>query len=319
MLNIHFTVDVEIWCDGWQDIDAKFPQAFKRYVYGKTKQGDFGLPFKLKVLNDYGLKGVFFVEPLFSGRFGMEPLKEIVSLINAANQSIELHLHTEWVDEAKQPILSTVTQKRQFLRYFTQEEQTKLIGLGKHWLNGAGVDEIKAFRAGSFGFNVDTFSALSANQIFVDSSYNASLRGVESNFMPGETITEAMQYEDVYEVPLTVFYDRPGHLRHTQLCACSFKEMEGLLWQALEEGWQNFTILSHNFELLNQSMDRPDHVVIKRFKQLCEFLDKNRDCFRMRDFSNFEGLGMQNQPQPLTSPIWKTGLRMLEQLRSKYA
>ena len=59
MLNVYFTVDVEIWCDGWKDIDTKFPQAFKSYIYGQTKQGDFGLPYQLKVLNDYGLNGVF--------------------------------------------------------------------------------------------------------------------------------------------------------------------------------------------------------------------------------------------------------------------
>lgn len=319
MLDIHFTVDVEIWCGGWQNIDAKFPHAFKRYVYGQTSQGDYGLPYKLRVLNDYGLQGVFFVEPMFSSRFGKGPLQEIVEIIKEANQSIELHLHTEWVDEAKQPILPSVTKKRQFLRYFSQEEQIKLIRLGKQWLIDAGVDQVKAFRAGSFGFNVDTLHALNANNIFVDSSYNASMQNAESKFMPGEIVTEVVQYDGVYEVPMTVFYDRPGHLRHAQLCACSFREMEGLLWQALEQGRQDFTILSHNFELLNQSFDRPDKIVVNRFKKLCEFLNRNSDCFRTTNFSNFEGSAMESQPPPLTSPFWKTGLRVLEQLRSKYA
>ncbi|GJL74057.1 polysaccharide deacetylase [Nitrosomonas sp.] len=318
MLNVYFTVDVEIWCGGWDDIDTKFPQAFKRYIYGQTAQGDFGLPYKLKLLNDYGLKGVFFVEPMFSARFGLEPLKEIVNIIKEANQSVELHLHTEWVDEAKLPIFPSVTHKRQYLRYFTQEEQTKLIALGKQWLLESGVERVQAFRAGSFGFNVDTLSALSANNIFVDSSYNACLLGPDSNLMPGVVVTEAMLYEDVYEVPMTVYFDRPGHLRHAQLCACSFKEMEGLLWKALEQGWQNFTILSHNFELLHRSLERPDKIVIKRFQQLCEFLDKNRDCFNTSDFCDYQGPVVQNQPPPLISPLLRTGQRMLEQIRSKY-
>ena len=319
MLNVYFTVDVEIWCGGWEDIDAKFPQAFKRYIHGKTAQGDFGLPYKLTLLNDYGLKGVFFVEPMFTCRFGLEPLKEIVNIIKEANQSIELHLHTEWVDEAKQAIFPSVTHKRQYLRCFTQEEQTRLIALGKQWLIESGVEQVQAFRAGSFGFNVDTLGALSANNIFVDSSYNASFMGPESNFMPGVIVTEAILYEDVYEVPMTVYFDRPGHLRHAQLCACSFREMEGLLWKALEQGWQHFTILSHNFELLHRSFERPDKIVINRFKQLCEFLDKNKDCFNTSNFSDYQGLVLKNQPPPLISPLWKTGQRMLEQMRSKYA
>ncbi len=318
MLNVYFTVDVEIWCGGWEDIDAKFPQAFKRYIYGQTDKGNYGLPYALKLLNDHGLKGVFFVEPLFSGRFGQEPLQEIVSLIKEANQSVELHLHTEWVDEAKHPSLPPVAQKKQFLRMFTLEEQKKLIAVGKQWLMDSGVNEVKAFRAGSFGFNVDTLSALRGNDIFVDSSYNACVMGLESNFMPGEIITEAVHYNGVYEVPMTVYYDRPGHLRHAQLCACSFKEMEGLLWRALEQGRHNFTILSHNFELLHRSFNRPDAIVIDRFKKLCEFLDKHRDSFTTCDFSNYQGPVVETQPPPLNSSIYRTGQRMLEQVWSRY-
>jgi len=28
MLNVYFTIDVEVWCDSWLDIDRKFPDAF---------------------------------------------------------------------------------------------------------------------------------------------------------------------------------------------------------------------------------------------------------------------------------------------------
>ena len=29
MLNVFFTIDVEIWCNGWHNIDAKFANALK--------------------------------------------------------------------------------------------------------------------------------------------------------------------------------------------------------------------------------------------------------------------------------------------------
>src|SRR6478735_6888667 len=76
MLEVFFTVDVEVWCDGWDSLDSKFPAAFDRYVYGPQRQG--GLPTQLKALNDHGLTGVCFVEPLFAGRFGLSRLTEIV-------------------------------------------------------------------------------------------------------------------------------------------------------------------------------------------------------------------------------------------------
>nr|MBA2260361.1 polysaccharide deacetylase [Acidobacteriota bacterium] len=78
MLKVFFTVDTEIWCNGWNDLDRKFPDAFRRYVYGPTRQGNYGLPLQLRMLNDHGLTGVFFIEPLFATRFGDEPLREVV-------------------------------------------------------------------------------------------------------------------------------------------------------------------------------------------------------------------------------------------------
>ena len=98
MLDVFLTVDVEVWCNGWEDLDAKFPAAFRRYIYGPTSKGDYGLPYQLRHLRDYGLTGVFFVEPLFSTRFGPEPLVEILDLIREEEHEIQLHLHTEWAD-----------------------------------------------------------------------------------------------------------------------------------------------------------------------------------------------------------------------------
>ena len=45
MLDVLVSVDVEIWCDGWDDLDEKFLDAFRRYVYGQTSHGNFGLPY----------------------------------------------------------------------------------------------------------------------------------------------------------------------------------------------------------------------------------------------------------------------------------
>lgn len=319
MLNLYFTVDVEIWCSGWDNLDQKFPDAFKKYVYGKTSKGDFGLPYKLKVLSDNGLRGVFFVEPLFSLRFGNDPLSEIIGIIREAGHDVEMHLHSEWVDEIDHPDLPKINSKRQFLRDFNQDEQEQLIRAGIKIFRNNGISEISAFRAGGFGFNIDTLEALKKNEIFIDSSYNASVRGRDSNLMPGTLVTEPLQYNGVHEVPMTVFADKPGNLRHAQLCACSFREMEGLLWSALENDWNHLVFLSHNFELLNSSMTQPNTVVLKRFHQLCHFLQKNMDCFKTGSFSNYKQPDSATQRQPLKSPVWKTGLRTLEQLRSRFS
>lgn len=316
MLNVFFTVDVEIWCGGWIDIDRKFPSAFQKYIYGSTCRGSFGLPYQLELLKDHGITGTFFVEPLFSTRFGNQPLDEIIGLINnsGGNQEIQLHLHTEWVDESKEPLLKNIQSKRQHLFFFSLEEQKRLINVGINLLKQAGAGEINSFRAGSFGFNLDTLCALSANNIPFDSSYNATAFGMSSGVMPGVTVLGPTECEDIFEYPMTVFQDGMGSLRHVQLTACSFSEIEDLLWKALEAGYSSFVILSHNFELLNLSKNRPDDIVIKRFKKLCSFLDRNRDSFRSRGFRGLTPIIESKQPELLTMTFQKTGARLLEQL-----
>ena len=177
MLDVFFTVDVEIWCDGWVDIDKKFPDAYQKYIVGRTSKGDYGLSYQLEVLKDHGILGTFFVEPLFSTRFGNQPLEEIVGLIQETNQEVQLHLHTEWVNESIEPLIANTSEKRQHLFHYSMDEQVRLIEAGASLLAKAGASELNAFRAGNFGFNVNTLRALATNGIEFDTSYNATMFG----------------------------------------------------------------------------------------------------------------------------------------------
>lgn len=69
-MNVYLTFDIEVWCNGWDNLDA-FPKHFERYVFGRSRHGEYALPKTLEILNRYDLKGVFFVEPLFAARFGL--------------------------------------------------------------------------------------------------------------------------------------------------------------------------------------------------------------------------------------------------------
>lgn len=320
MLNVLLTVDVEVWCDGWNDIDQRFPDAFRRYVYGPTRHGNFALPYTLQVLNEYDLKAVFFVETLFATRFGIQPLAEIVGLLRDADQYVELHVHPEWVDESIEPLLAHAGAKRPNIRDFSLAEQTILIGAGRRLLAEAGGGDAIAFRAGGFGFNRDTLKAVSANGLRYDSSYNAALHGRDSGVAPGTIVVDTIACDGIVELPVTVFVDGTRSLRHAQLTACSFPELEGLLWSALSANRNSFVILLHNFELLNQTRNGVDRVVVDRFHKLCSFLDRNRDSFRVCGFDGFRPEPPPSQPAPLRSPLWKTAGRMLEQAyRWRYA
>lgn len=313
MLDVFFTVDVELWCDGWDAIDAKFAGAFSRYIHGTTPRGSFGLPFQLELLRDHGLHGVFFVEPLFAARFGIDPLAEIIGLLREAGQDIELHLHPEWVDEAREPLLEGAATKRQHMRHYSLSEQSTLVAAGLRLLAQAGTRPPKAFRAGSFGLNRDTLSALARNGIHCDSSYNAVVMGRDSGVMPGTPVFQPVECNGVLEVPMTVFRDATGALRHAQLAACSQDELEALLWQALETEQRSFVILSHSAELLNSTRTRVDPIVLQRFRRMCAFFDRHRDQFTLRGFTGELPAVVERQPPPLQSGWWHTGKRMFEQ------
>lgn len=318
-LDVYLTVDVEVWCDGWNDIDRKFPACFRQYIHGSTPRGDYGLPYQLQMLCDHGLRASFFVEPLFSARFGADALAEIVGLLSQADQDVQLHLHTEWVDEARAPLLGGITRevahKRQFLRMFSVGEQRELIGVAAQLLVGAGAAAPRAFRAGSFGFNADSLKALHDNAIAVDASYNATMFGPDSGLAPGRLLTDACAFGPMVELPMTVFRDGLSRLRHVQLTACSWSEIESLLWQAMRSAQRSFVILSHGSELLDRSRRQPDDIVVSRFDRLCAFLARHRDSFRLRSFDDGEAPRVAvTQPQPLRGAMLPTVGRIAQQL-----
>ena len=131
-MNVYITFDVEVWCNGWSDLDGRFPAAFERYYFGRSSAGSYALPKTLEIMNRHGLVGVFFVEPLFAARFGKGHLDTVVQLIAGAGQDVQLHIHPEWTDEIRPPLIGDVSKKRQHLVHYDVDEQTQLIAAAPH-------------------------------------------------------------------------------------------------------------------------------------------------------------------------------------------
>jgi hypothetical protein len=315
MLNVFITIDTEIWCNGWKNLDERFPASFNRYVYGPTKKGNFALPGTLDILSDHGLKGVFFLEPLFSARFGLEPLIEIVEIIQTSTQEIQLHLHPEWVDESGDTLLKGITQKIPYLSCCSLQQQIDLISWGKNRLVEAGVTHINAFRAGGYAANSDTLRAVAENNIKFDSSYNpAGSEGI-ADMSPGQILTQPCFIEGVYEYPVSIMENRKKtKKRIMQITACSFSEFIHCLNQAYDKGWDSIIIVSHNFELLSPDKSKVDEHVLNRFIRICKYLELNSDRFYVRGFHELEPTVNPSQPEPLIGNPIETGLRMAEQL-----
>lgn len=317
MMRVYLSFDVEVWCDGWNNLDSQFPASFDRYVYGRSAHGDYALPETLAILNRHGLKGVFFVEPLFATRFGKEHLETIVRLIRDAGHEVQLHLHPEWTDEAKEPIIKDCAAKRQHLSYYTLEEQTTLIAHGKKMLEAAGSGPISVFRSGSFAANRDTFEALRRNQIFLDTSLNRCYDVSAPDLRAEHSFDKAFVVQGVTTFPITVMKDGFGKDRPAQVGACGFGEMRDALRNAQRDGHHDFVVVSHNFEMLRPGSSAPDWIVVKRFERLCAFLAQHPNQFRVRGFGEDLRLLSANAqtPQVLRSTWFATSQRYLEQLQ----
>lgn len=318
-MNVFVTFDVEVWCNGWGDLDGSFPSSFERYVYGRSESGNYALPKTLAILNRNALKGVFFVEPLFASRFGVKHLKLIVQLIRDAGHEIGLHLHPEWTDEAHVPIILNCSTKRQHLSYYTLDEQTELIAYGKHLLEAAGSGPVKAFRSGSFAVNRDTFEALARNDIWLDSSLNRCY-DVSAPDLLAEHIREtAFSIGEVTTYPVTILRDGFGRDRPAHVSACGLSEMRDGLQSAQAAGIGEFVIVSHNFELLRVQSSEPDWVVVRRYEGLCQFLRQNDDRFHVRGFGDDLRItaGSRKQTGAPQAGFLSTSARHLEQIRRR--
>lgn len=323
-LNVFITVDTEVWpwANGWRE--AVLGDDLRRDIHGITPEGEFGIPYQVDMLNAHGLKGVFFVESLAASVVGLEPLREIVSLIQDRGQDVQLHLHTEWLRWMTESILPGRNGLN--IKDFTLDEQTTLLARGLENLRAAGATGVDAYRAGNYGANLDTLRALARNGVVYDSSYNFCDPESHCGIKTDGLMLQPARLDGVVEFPISFFRDRPGHHRHFQLCACSTGELENVLMQAWKRRWHSVVLVSHSFELIDRRLGtggppKADLVLVDRFRRFCRFLDQNRDKFRTSTFAEIDPATLPDPAaapvEPLKSNLFLTSQRYASQARRR--
>ena len=185
-LNVYITVDVEVWPpdDGrWPRVplspDNHCTREIAAHFWGEPAGGSFGLPYQLGILARNGLRGTFFVDPMFSFALGLPALRDIVALIQSSGQQIGLHLHPEWLTDPRCPPLPSF--KGPMLGDYPEDEQYRLICAARDRLLEAGAASPRSFRAGNWGASMATLRALARAGIITDASLNAVTRRFSRN------------------------------------------------------------------------------------------------------------------------------------------
>lgn len=263
-----------------------------------------GVGYQLGRLAAHGLKACFFLDPMPALVYGIEPIRRMVEPILAAGQEVQLHIHPSWADP-EHPVFELTGLDRQ--------TQLGLIRTARDLLIEAGAPPPIAFRSGSYAADLSTLEALAALGIRYDSSHNGSHHPDPSALpLDPRQIAPAL-IEGLIEIPVTQIEQRPGRLRHLQICAVSFDEMRAALIHAADEDHPIVAIVGHSFELATRRGERANPALVRRFEKLCAFLAANRERLPTARFSDLAGLRLDAEAFPLRSGAVRTAARMAQQ------
>jgi hypothetical protein len=307
---VFLTIDTEF---AWRhhlaghDLDAIYQRSLE--------PAGVGIGFQLATLRRYGLKAVFFVDPMPALVFGLAPIRRMIDAILGAGQEIQLHLHPHWT--AARSDDAGASHGRFQLYEHSYGEQLALIEGATGLLVAAGAPPPIAFRAGSYAANDDTLAALATLGFAYDSSHNgAEAPGGSRISLPARQIAPVSR--ELVEVPVTVIEDSPGSLRTFQLCALSAGEAYDALEHAAVSAHAAVTIVSHGFELANRAGTRANMVHVRRFEALCTLLREMRDVLPTTQFAGRPALALGQDDQPLGPDALRTRWRQAEQLWSNW-
>ena len=270
-----------------------------------------GLSYQIAMLNRYGLKACFFIDPMPAKLFGLDPIKRMVETVIEGGQEVQLHLHPMW-EQAR--LDGSVVDDTVFeLTDLDFDAQCRVITEAREILVAAGAPTPTAFRSGSYAVNDESLRVLAELGIAIDSSHNGCEAPWPSGLsLPPDQIAP-IRFHGVTEIPVSQIRLTNGGLRHLQICAVSLAEMARAIDHAATEDHPVTTIVGHSFELATRNGEQPNAVVKNRFDGLCKLLADRADrqpTLFIRDLENV-ACGLNLEPAPASMPL--VASRMISQ------
>jgi hypothetical protein len=268
-----------------------------------------GLGYQLERLAAHKLKACFFVDPMPALVLGIDTIRAIVARIVDAGQEVQLHLHPNWAGASLADRKASAGFE---LGDYSPHEQRELIETARALLIEAGAPPPIAFRAGSYAANDATIDALVALCFRFDSSHDGGHAPDPSAIGLPRAQIAPVAHRGLIELPVTLFEDRPGVLRHCQLTAISVAEMAAVLDHAEANLHPLANFVSHSFEFASRDGCRENRILTARFEAMCALLARRAEraptCF-IRDLD--PPLGIEARPMP--ARLARTAARMVTQ------
>lgn len=180
---VFLTIDTEVSMGyAWGDSDLE-PLDTDTCVWCRQPNGkEYGIGMIMGILEKFGLKGVFFVDASIHENFGAGPFHEICGSILDRGHDLQLHLHpAAWqyaILRRNGPVQGRPAEVRDLLHCYDRGMQESFIEKACNVFEKACGQRPTAFRAGSFGADETTLTAIARAGIPADFSSNAALMGV---------------------------------------------------------------------------------------------------------------------------------------------
>ena len=281
-LRVYITIDTETSMGGAWRNPALGPVRLERTVFGECQSGSYGIPLIMDILEEHGFRGTFFTEVLCAPLVGNDALRRVFRTIRERSHDAQLHLHP--VYRFFHDFQNGGPRREVDLMWkLPAAEQRQLVAEGIALFRDLAGVSPRAYRAGCYGASEVTLSALRANGIEIDSSYNLSYLGITCGFENQPPLNAPVVIEGVHEFPVTVFRV-PGTSRckPLEISAVSVGEILASIEALRDRGCRDVVLVLHSFSLLKNTSRRyegssPDHIVIRRMRKLCAALKERQE------------------------------------------
>ena len=293
-MNVYFTVDTESSLGGALGRADRLPLAAARLTFCRIGNEDYGIPLLVRILNEYGFRGTYFVETLSTQCLGDSDSKAVFDFLLHAEQDVQLHSHpafhayAEWQRAVSEGRDYRIPKPSDLIGRFDSAVQMELLSKAAYYFQRFAGYAPTAFRAGCYAASLTTLRCLRQLGITVDSSFNPCYHPDLS--FPDTTLIPNLvqQVEGVWEIPVTVAKCqlREGYhgFKFADCTSLSFAEIRTMLDHAALAGQQHFVLVFHSFSAVKPkdetySAMRPNRIVIRRLERLFRYLAENRDKF----------------------------------------
>lgn len=243
-------------------------------IYGKIGTQEYGVGKIINLCDKFGIKALFFVDVYEHYLVGEKRLSNLCRFIDSYGHSVQLHAHPNCIP----------AHPHGFMKSYDLQSQSSIIAEGKSliesWIGKTPV----AFRAGAYGANLDTISALHDNEFLFDSSYFAYHPNCQLyHEISDSPVNQVFMINKIIELPVTVYHFktlRMNKISKIDINACSWLELTQAFTKFINSdspGIPKVIILFlHSFSFIKWNYTftsfRPDHRSLKNFQSLLSWL-----------------------------------------------